>query len=140
MQPQAKEFLHDLFNTPSPSGFEEPIQKVVRDYIIPFADTVRTDVHGNVMACKNPDSPFKIMLAGHCDQIGFIINYIDSDGFLYFLQLGGWDPQVVTGQRVIVYGRKGPVPSFIISCPSSFAAAGTETAPFLSQNFLIHWS
>ena len=49
------------------------------------------------------------MLAGHCDQIGFIINYIDADGFLYFLQLGGWDPQVVTGQRVVVYGRKGPV-------------------------------
>ena len=113
MQPQAKKFLHDLFNTPSPSGFEEPIQKVVRDYITPFADTVRTDVHGNVMACRNPDSPFKIMLAGHCDQIGFIINYIDSDGFLYFLQLGGWDPQVVTGQRVVVYGRKGPVPGVI---------------------------
>jgi putative aminopeptidase FrvX len=106
---KSKEFLHALFDTPSPSGFEEPIQKVVRDYIAANADEVRTDVHGNVLASKNPDSPFKIMLAGHCDQIGFIINYIDADGFLYFLQLGGWDPQVVTGQRVVVYGRKGPV-------------------------------
>ena len=113
MEPQAKEFLQTLFNTPSPSGFEEPIQQVVRDYIAPFADEVQTDVHGNVMASKNPGSPYKIMLAGHCDQIGFIINYIDPEGFLYFLQLGGWDPQVVTGQRVVVYGKNGPVAGVI---------------------------
>lgn len=113
MEVQSKDFLKKLFATPSPSGFEEPIQAVIRDYIAPCADAVRTDVHGNVMAVKNPESPFRVMLAGHCDQIGFIINYIDSDGFLYFLQLGGWDPQVVIGQRVIVYGRKGPVSGVI---------------------------
>ena len=109
MEASSKEFLRNLFATPSPSGFEEPIQAVVRDYIAPSADLVKTDVHGNVMAARNPDAPLRIMLAGHCDQIGFIINYIDADGFLYFLQLGGWDPQVVIGQRVVVYGRKGPV-------------------------------
>lgn len=113
MDARSKDFLQTLFTTPSPSGFEEPIQDVVRKYIAPKADSVQTDVHGNVIAAKNPDSPFRVMLSGHCDQIGFIINYIDADGFLYFLQLGGWDPQVVTGQRVVVYGRKGPVSGVI---------------------------
>ena len=137
MQPQSKEFLRNLFNTPSPSGFEEPIQEVVRGYIAPFADAVRTDVHGNVMACKNPDSPFKIMLAGHCDQIGFIINYIDSDGFLYFLQLGGWDPQVVTGQRVVVYGKKGPVPGVIGKKPIHLLSEEDRKRPMKLQDLWI---
>ena len=137
MQPQAKEFLRSLFNTPSPSGFEEPIQKVVRDYIAPHADTVRTDVHGNVMACKNPDSPFKIMLAGHCDQIGFIINYIDADGFLYVLQLGGWDPQVVTGQRVVVYGKKGPVAGVIGKKPIHLLNEEDRKRPMKLQDLWI---
>ena len=137
MQPRSKEFLRSLFNTPSPSGFEEPIQKVVRDYIAPHADAVRTDVHGNVMACKNPDSPFKIMLAGHCDQIGFIINYIDADGFLYFLQLGGWDPQVVTGQRVVVYGKKGPVAGVIGKKPIHLLNEEDRKRPMKLQDLWI---
>ena len=137
MNPRSKEFLRNLFNTPSPSGFEEPIQKVVRDYVAPVADAVRTDVHGNVMACKNPDSPFKIMLAGHCDQIGFIINYIDSDGFLYFLQLGGWDPQVVTGQRVVVYGRKGPVAGVIGKKPIHLLSEEDRKRPMKLQDLWI---
>lgn len=90
---QIKRISPSSFDTPSPSGFEEPIQKVVRDYIAANADEVRTDVHGKPQPLKNPDSPFKIMLAGHCDQIGFIINYIDADGFfLYFLQLAAGGP------------------------------------------------
>ena len=113
MEPRSKDFLKSLFMTPSPSGFEEPIQALVRDYIAPCADLVRTDAHGNVIATRNPDSPFRVMLSGHCDQIGFIVNYIDNEGFLYFLQLGGWDPQVLTGQRVVVYGQNGPVPGVI---------------------------
>lgn len=113
MNNQSKEFLNAILTHPSPSGFEEPVQKIVREYAENFADRVDTDVHGNVIAIRNPDSPYRIMLAGHCDQIGFIVNYIDSEGFIYFLGLGGWDPQVVIGSRVEIWGADGPVQGII---------------------------
>ncbi|MDO5580201.1 MAG: M42 family metallopeptidase [Planctomycetia bacterium] len=113
MNKKSKEFLNAILTHPSPSGFEEPVQKIVREYAADFADRVDTDVHGNVMAVRNPDSPFRIMLAGHCDQIGFIVNYIDPDGFIYFLGLGGWDPQVIIGSHVNIWGANGPVHGII---------------------------
>ena len=111
MDPKA--FFIDLVKTPSPTGFEEKIQQKVRDYITPYADTVTTDVHGNVMAAINPDAPFRVMLAGHCDQIGLLVNYIDGDGFISCVQLGGWDPQTLIGQRVTIWGASGPVAGVI---------------------------
>ncbi|MDO5554418.1 MAG: M42 family metallopeptidase [Planctomycetia bacterium] len=108
-----KEFFCNLIKTPSPSGFEENIQEVVRGYVAPFADRVETDVHGNVIAVRNPESPFRIMLAGHCDQIGFIISHIDPEGFVYILPLGGWDPSVILGTPVTVWSHKGPLAGVI---------------------------
>lgn len=113
MNEQAKEFFQKMIETPSPSGFEEPVQAIVRDYIAPYADRVTTDVHGNVIAVRNPDSPFRVMFAGHCDQIGLIINYIDAEGFLYVLSLGGWDPQSLIGQRVKIWTKNGPIDGVI---------------------------
>ena len=74
-----------------------------------FADEVRTDLHGNVIVVKNPDSPLRVMLAGHCDQIGLIVQHIDDDGFLYIQPIGGWDPEVLIGQRMTVWTDAGPV-------------------------------
>lgn len=108
-----KDFFIKLIETPSPTGFEEPVQALVREYAGAFADRISTDVHGNVFAVRNPDSPFRVMLAGHCDQIGLIVNYIDSDGFIYVLQLGGWDPQTLVGQRVHIWTADGPIPGII---------------------------
>lgn len=108
-----KDFFVKMIETPSPTGFEEPVQTLVREYGKPFADKISTDVHGNVIAVKNPDSPFRVMLAGHCDQIGLIVNYIDADGYIYVLQLGGWDPQTLVGQRVILWTAAGAVPGII---------------------------
>jgi len=108
-----KEFLKTVLQTPSPSGFEEPVQRIVRDYMKPFADDIRTDVHGNVIAVKNPDAPVRVMFAGHCDQIGLIANYIDDKGFLYVLAIGGWDIQNLIGQRVKIWTLGGPVDGVI---------------------------
>jgi hypothetical protein len=70
MEPASLDFLKALLNTPSPSGYERPIQDVVRKYVSDFADEVRTDLHGNVIAVKNPSAKLRVMFAGHCDQIG----------------------------------------------------------------------
>ncbi|HEX3725733.1 MAG TPA: M42 family metallopeptidase [Pirellulales bacterium] len=103
------EFLKRLLETPSPSGFEQPIQKVVREYVADFADEVRHDLHGNLIAIRNPGAPLRVMLAGHCDQIGFLVQYIDPDGFLWVQTIGGWDPQVLIGQKLTVWSASGPI-------------------------------
>ena len=80
MQSSSLEFLTSLVAAPSPSGYEQPVARLYRDYTAPFADQVTTDVAGNVMAVLNPDAPMKVMLAGHMDEIGFIIHHIGDDG------------------------------------------------------------
>jgi len=113
MNSQAQDFLKSILTTPSVTGFEEPVQRLVRDYASPFADSIRTDIHGNVIAARNPDAPLRVMLAGHCDQIGLIVNYIDKEGFIYVLTVGGWDIQNLVGVRVKIWTSKGPVDGVI---------------------------
>lgn len=110
MDSGALEFFKRLLETPSPSGFERPIQDVVRSYVADFAEDVQTDLHGNVIAAHNPQGKLRLMLAGHCDQIGLIISHIDAEGFLYVQAIGGWDPQQLIGQRLTVWTGDGPVP------------------------------
>ena len=109
MRKESLKFLKDLIAAPSPSGFEEPAQRVVRGRMEKFADEIRTDVHGNVICIKQPDHPLRVMLAGHCDQIGFMVRYINDDGYIYFASIGGVDPAIVPGSRVLIHGKDGPV-------------------------------
>src|SRR5215211_1173474 len=113
MNPESKEFLRRLVETPSPSGYEHEVQKLVRDRIQPWCDRVRTDVMGNVFGLRNPEGRPRIMLAGHCDQIGFIVQYITEEGFLHIEPIGGVDPVVATSQRVSIMTRGGLLPGVI---------------------------
>ena len=102
-------FLKKLLDTPGPSGFEEAPARVWRAEAAKFA-TVTSDVAGNSIAMVNGDgSGPTIMLAGHIDEIGVIVNYIDDDGYVYIGPIGGWDPQVFVGQRIRFSGRDGDV-------------------------------
>jgi tetrahedral aminopeptidase len=113
MDTASKEFLKELVETPSPSGYEHDVQKLVRGRIRPWCDSVRTDVMGNVFGIRNPKGKPRIMLAGHCDQIGFIVQYMTNEGFLHFEPIGGVDPVVATSQRVSIMTRRGLVPGVI---------------------------
>ena len=101
-------FLKRLLDTPAPSGFEGPAARVWREEAASFAK-VTTDVTGNSMAEVNPDGSPTIMLDGHIDEIGVIVQYIDDDGFVYVGPIGGWDPQVLVGQRIRFLARGGDV-------------------------------
>ncbi len=103
------EFLRRLIASPSPSGFEQPIQEVIRTEISQYTDVVRTDLHGNVIASLNPEGSPRVMLTAHCDELGFIIRYIDDQGFLYFAPIGGFDPSTLPGERVHVHTPNGPL-------------------------------
>jgi endoglucanase len=110
---ESKDFLHKLLLTPSPTGAERAIQRVVRERMKRYADSIETDLHGNVIVALNPKAERKIMLAGHCDQIALMVRYISNEGFLYVSALGGIDVGVLHGTRVTVHGVKGPIPGVI---------------------------
>ncbi|HUF25800.1 MAG TPA: M20/M25/M40 family metallo-hydrolase [Gemmatimonadaceae bacterium] len=103
------DFLTRLLDSPGPSGFESLPARVWREEAGGFATEVRTDVAGNSIAVVNPDGAPTIMLAGHIDEIGVIVQYIDDDGYVYISPIGGWDPQVLVGQRIRFVGNEGDV-------------------------------
>lgn len=107
------EFLERLLNAEGPSGFESRPAAVWREEASTFADTVHSDVSGNVVAAVNPAGGPRVMLAGHLDEIGLQITHVDENGYLYVDEVGGWDPQVLVGQRVRILGRNGVVPGVV---------------------------
>jgi len=109
MQEEVIQFLKSLVEAPSPSGFEQPVQRIIRERMEGYADEVKTDVHGNVIGIKNPEGKPRVMLAGHCDEIGFMVKYVDKNGFIFFAPIGGIDAHIVPGQRVYIHTRRGPV-------------------------------
>ena len=106
-------FLRRLIDSPSPSGFEQPIQQVIREELQHYTDEVRTDVHGNVIAALQPAKQPRVMLTAHCDEIGFLVRYIDEQGFLYFAPIGGFDGATLAGNRVQVHTPTGPISGVI---------------------------
>jgi len=108
MDERAIQFLKRLLSTPGPSGDETAAARVWREEAQAFADEVRTDVRGNTFALLKGDLP-RVLLAGHIDEIGVMVTHVDSDGFLWFAPVGGWDAQVLVGQRVRLLGRQGEV-------------------------------
>lgn len=108
MQESQVDFLKRLLRTPGPSGDEAAVAKIWRDEAKGFADKVYTDVRGNSYALITGDGP-RVLLAGHIDEIGLMVSYIDESGFLYFAPIGGWDPQVLVGQRVRLLSHAGEV-------------------------------
>jgi endoglucanase len=105
MKDEMKRFFQDLVEAPSPSGFEQPAQEVYRNFVNEYADEVKTDVHGNVIALKKGTGNLRFMVVGHADEIGLMVNYIDDNGFIRFLPIGGIDIGLLPGSRVDIYGK-----------------------------------
>ncbi|HEX8907375.1 MAG TPA: M42 family metallopeptidase [Longimicrobiaceae bacterium] len=108
MQTSSYEFLKRLLDAPGPSGFETAAARVWRAEAETFADRVDVDVAGNSAAALDGGAP-RVMLAGHVDEIGVMVTHIDDEGFLYVDGIGGWDPQVLVGQRIRFLTKGGHV-------------------------------
>lgn len=106
-------FLKELVETPSPSGYEQPAQRVIRAQLDGIADEMHTDVMGNMIAHLQGSGGPKLMLAGHCDEIGFMVQYVDDDGFIYFGAIGGVDPHLSPGQRVSIHSAESVIQGVI---------------------------
>jgi putative aminopeptidase FrvX len=107
MRNESFAFLQTLLDTPGPSGFETAPARVWRAEAERLGLETRTDVHGNSIATLNPDGSPRVMLAGHIDEIGLMITHIDEEGYLYIDGIGGWDSQVLVGQRLRILTRQG---------------------------------
>ncbi len=105
MDKDLKEFFKKLVEAPSPSGFEQPAQEVYRNFVGDFADEVRTDVHGNVTAFKKGKGKYKMMVSGHADEVGFMVKYIDDEGYIYFSTIDGIDFSLLPGFKVDIHSK-----------------------------------
>jgi putative aminopeptidase FrvX len=107
--PDVPPFLAALLHARSPSGYEFEAQKVFDEYVRPAADEYAMDALGNRLATLNPGGDPVLMFAGHMDELGLIITYVNKDGFLYFDTIGGHDRTVISGRRVIIQTAAGNV-------------------------------
>ncbi len=112
-----KKLLQTLTEVHGIPGYEEPVRAVIRKYLEPLG-ALSQDKIGSVICQKDgKDSVPRVMLAGHMDEIGFMVRHITKEGFIKFIPLGGWFDQVLLGQRVIVKSRKGDFPGIIGAKP-----------------------
>src|SRR5690606_3358914 len=113
---EIKSLLEKFTNAHGISGFEHDIRELLKKELEPYVDTMRRDCMGNLIAVKKGEGP-SIMLAAHMDEIGLMVRYIDDNGFLRFVGIGGWFDQTLLNQRVMVHGKKGSIPRVIGSKP-----------------------
>jgi putative aminopeptidase FrvX len=112
-----EQLLKELTETHGVPGYESPIRASVRKYMEPFGNLSQDKV-GSVICEKKGDSDSpRVMLAGHMDEIGFMVKQITKEGFIRFLPLGGWFDQVLLGQRVLIKTTKGDVTGVIGAKP-----------------------
>jgi putative aminopeptidase FrvX len=105
---QTIEFLRQLSEASGISGYETPVRELVRQEFSQYTSELRVDPMGSLIACKPGDGPaprHSIMLAGHMDEIGFLVTKLEK-GFLRFATVGGFDLRVLLGQEVIVHGQR----------------------------------
>jgi endoglucanase len=139
MRKESLKFLEQLLDAPSPSGYEQPAQRVFREYVAPYCDELTTDVMGNVfgrVAGKGKDLP-KVMVVGHTDEIGLQVKYIDDKGFLYFAAVGGVDAHLTPGKRVNIHTTAGPLVGVIGKKPIHLMdAKDRETVVKLESQYI----
>ncbi|PSP94407.1 endoglucanase [Halobacteriales archaeon QS_4_62_28] len=133
MDDQRRTFLEALLTTASPSGYEVPGQRVWIEYVSEFADEVRTDDYGNAVAVFEGDSDTEIALAGHGDEIGFIVRDMTEDGFLRIGRIGGSDSTVSRGQHVLVHTADGTVDGVIGQTAIHLRDTSDEGVPEVSE-------
>jgi endoglucanase len=113
MKKEDREFLHQLLESRSPTGFEMPGQKVWASWIRNHADHVECDSYGSTWARLAGKTDHVIMLEAHADEIGYMVKHIDDKGFIRLDRVGGSDAATARGRRLTIMGDKGDVPAII---------------------------
>lgn len=130
-------FFRELVSTPSPSGFESPAQELVKNYLKPFADSIVQDRNGNLIAHKKGNGKLKVMVVGHADEIGMIVNYIDESGYLYVRTLGGFDVNLLPGLRLDIHHQGEVVKGVIGKKPVHMLRGGDDNPKLKLEDLWI---
>jgi putative aminopeptidase FrvX len=130
--------LKELTDAKGIPGNEREPREVMKKYIEPFADEVTTDNLGSLIAKKTgKEGGPKIMVAGHLDEVGFMVTQIDDKGFLKFQTVGGWWSQVMLAQRVTIVTNKGDVIGVTGSKPPHILSAEARKKPVDIKDIFI---
>ena len=131
------EFMKSYLNNASPTGFESPGQKLWLDYLRPYIDEYEVDAYGSVYGVINPGTGYKVVIEAHADEIGWFVNYITDEGFIYLVRNGGSDHQIAPSKRVNIHTANGIVKA-VFGWPAIHTRnRGTkEQAPSVKNIFL----
>lgn len=117
------QLLKELTEANGIPGYEAPIREIVRKYLKPFGSLSQDKIGSVICQVDGSSEAPRVMLAGHMDEIGFMVKHISKEGFIKFLPLGGWFDQVLLSQRVILHTRKGEVVGVIGAKPPHMLSA-----------------
>ena len=137
---QTIDLLRKLSNAFGVSGFEDEVREMIQSLVAPHVDEVKIDALGNILAIRksaNPDAK-TLMLDAHTDEIGFIVKWIEKDGFLRFAPLGGWDPRIIPGHRIVIQTRSGKMQTGVIgTAPPHILSADERKSPIPIEKMFI---
>ena len=137
MDQKSKKFLYQYLDNSSPTGSEAKGQQLWLNYLSPYVDTHFCDAYGTAVGVLNPQSPYKVVIEAHADEIGWRINYISEDGYLYVIRNGGSDHQIAPSMRVRIHIDKGKYLSGIFGWPAIHTRqANKEEAPSMKNIFI----
>ncbi|MEA5001617.1 MAG: M42 family metallopeptidase [Endomicrobiaceae bacterium] len=128
--------LKELLLAPGISGCEEAVAQIMKRELEKTCDEVRIDNFGNVIA-KKGNGPKKIMIAAHMDEIGLAVKYVNNEGFIYFIKVGGIADMVLPGQRVIIKAKKGDVCGVIGTKPPHLQGPDERKKVMTHDNMFI---
>ena len=134
----SKEFLYEYLNAYSPVAQESEGQKVWTDYLSTYVDEIHHDHYGTaygIIKCGKENAK-KVVIEAHCDEIAWMISYIDSDGYVYVVRHGGSDQQIAPSKKVMIHTRKNGRVQGVFGWPAVHVRKGKEQAPSLDNIFI----
>ncbi len=134
---ELKALLEKMANAHGISGDEQNIRNLMENEIKPYVDDIRTDRMGNLITTRKGNGGPTIMLAAHMDEIGLMVQYIDENGFLKFVTIGGWFDQTLHSQRVVVHTKRGPITGVIGSKPPHVMKEEDRKSPVKADEMFI---
>jgi endoglucanase len=134
---ETPELLDALIRVPAPSGYEAPAAAVWREAASKFGEATSDVLGSSTVSVGVEDGKLSVAVVGHIDEIGLFVSHIDDEGFLWFGPIGGWDPQNLVGQRVVVRGNDGEVPGVIGKKPIHLLEEDDRKKPALIKHMHI---
>jgi len=136
---KAIKLLKELSESFGPAGFERETARIVKKNVESYADEISQDKLGSIIfKCKGKAERPRVLIAGHIDEVGFVVSGIDEKtGFLTFNALGGWWDQVLLTQRVVIRTQKGDIPGVIAAKPPHLIPEEERKKPVEKEKMFI---